>query len=308
MNLNLPIAANRHIIPKNAGKSAFLLLFLVKAWRSKRFCAKIVISYIRLYLHMSQIPYNSGRHKPIAGRLALYQLVTQRILQQLADGQIKAGQYLPSEWDLAQSWQVSQGTIRKALNDLVACGVLVRQQGVGTLVTHKNLDWGDYPLSAAPAAMADKATLIWPAAEVLSVTLDAADSETAVQLGLRLTESVWKVVVIWRNGYQVVALDEAFLPTSVLPDLNIHFIHRRAGFYAFLLQQYQVILMTRRQWLWTQHIETENQRLLKCSHADSCLCWGRLSGGADGVLLEWRRRFLNLGDWALQTAGLVTEA
>lgn len=257
---------------------------------------------------MAQKPYNSGRNQPIMGRLPLYQLVIKRILQQLADGQIKAGQYLPSEWDLAAAWQVSQGTVRKALNDLVAYGILVRQQGVGTLVTHKNLDWGDYPLSVTPASFSDKATLIWPTPEVLSVTLESADSETAVQLGLRLAESVWKIAVIWRNGYQIVALDEAFLPTARLPELNVHFIHRRVGFYAFLLQQYQLMLIAKKQWFWTQYLDADNQRLLKRNNEEPCLCWGKLSAGADGALLEWRRRFLNLGELALQTAGLVFDA
>lgn len=256
---------------------------------------------------MSQKTYNTGRHKPIEGRLPLYQLVEQRILQQLADGHIKAGQYLPSEWDLAESWQVSQGTVRKALNELVARGILVRQQGIGTLVTRKNPDWGDYPLSAPSALMTDKAAPVWPTPEVLSVTLEAADSEAAAQLHQHIAESMWKIVVIWRNGYQIVALDEAFLPTLVLPDLNIHFTHRRLSFHAFLLQHYQIMLTTQKQWLWMQQLETENQRLLKRSSHEPCLCWGRLSSGANGVLLEWRRRFLNLGEWALQTDGLMMD-
>ena len=42
---------------------------------------------------------------------------------------------LPSEIQLAAELNVSQGTVRKALNDMVAEHLLFRQQGIGTFVS-----------------------------------------------------------------------------------------------------------------------------------------------------------------------------
>lgn len=247
--------------------------------------------------------YNSDRDSNTLNRLPLYWLVVQQLLIRLTKEEFKAGQYLPSEWALANQLAVSQGTVRKALNILVQQGVLSRQQGVGTLVTHKNLDWGDYPLSVSPAEFTDRTTLIWPTKEVLSITSQMPDDETIRQLNLDKTQAVWKIIAVWRSAYHTIAVDEVFVPKERVADLNSRFTHRRMSFYAFLLQQYQILPMTKRQWLWMRDIELDYQRLLKLKQDDACLCWGKLSCDAHGSLIEWRRRFLHLGNFTLHMGG-----
>ena len=56
---------------------------------------------------------------------------------QAAAGDWKPNEAIPSEQVLARSFNVSTGTIRKAVDALVAANILVRQQGKGTFVaTH----------------------------------------------------------------------------------------------------------------------------------------------------------------------------
>ncbi|HRH87638.1 MAG TPA: GntR family transcriptional regulator [Rubrivivax sp.] len=67
----------------------------------------------------------------------LYQQIKDLLTRSLSVGEWKPGEALPSEPELAQRFQVSQGTVRKALDALTAEGVLVRRQGKGTFVaTH----------------------------------------------------------------------------------------------------------------------------------------------------------------------------
>jgi GntR family transcriptional regulator len=61
-----------------------------------------------------------------------YQKVDNIIRQGLINNTWKPGEMLPSEIQLATELNVSQGTVRKALNDMVAEHLLFRQQGVGT--------------------------------------------------------------------------------------------------------------------------------------------------------------------------------
>ena len=59
------------------------------------------------------------------------------ITQDLQAGEWKAGEAIPSEFELAARFRVSQGTVRKAIDDLAAENLLVRRQGKGTFVaTH----------------------------------------------------------------------------------------------------------------------------------------------------------------------------
>ncbi len=67
----------------------------------------------------------------------LYQQIKVLILHSLQAGEWKPSAAIPSEMELAARYKVSQGTVRKAIDELAAENLLVRRQGKGTFVaTH----------------------------------------------------------------------------------------------------------------------------------------------------------------------------
>jgi len=67
----------------------------------------------------------------------LYQQIKGLILQSLQAGEWKPGEAIPSEMELAARFRVSQGTVRKAIDELAAENLVMRRQGKGTFVaTH----------------------------------------------------------------------------------------------------------------------------------------------------------------------------
>lgn len=67
----------------------------------------------------------------------LYQQIKELVLQSLQAGEWKPGDLIPSEFELAARFKVSQGTVRKAIDELAKEHLLVRRQGKGTFVaTH----------------------------------------------------------------------------------------------------------------------------------------------------------------------------
>lgn len=64
----------------------------------------------------------------------LYKEVKRRLSDSLRAGQWKPGEAIPAEPRLASHYGVSIGTLRKAIDELVADNVLLRQQGRGTFV------------------------------------------------------------------------------------------------------------------------------------------------------------------------------
>lgn len=65
----------------------------------------------------------------------LYQQIKALILQSLQSGEWKPSATIPSENVLAARYKVSQGTVRKAVDELAAENLLVRRQGKGTFVS-----------------------------------------------------------------------------------------------------------------------------------------------------------------------------
>ena len=98
---------------------------------------------------MSSVPSNlttSGASGAVVGSSStgtsptfspLYQQIKALITQSMQSGEWKPGELIPSEIELAGRFKVSQGTVRKAIDELAAENLVVRRQGKGTFVaTH----------------------------------------------------------------------------------------------------------------------------------------------------------------------------
>jgi GntR family transcriptional regulator len=64
----------------------------------------------------------------------LYEQIKILLTQSLVSGEWKPGEAIPSEFDLAARFGVSQGTVRKAVDELAAEHIVIRRQGKGTYV------------------------------------------------------------------------------------------------------------------------------------------------------------------------------
>ena len=67
----------------------------------------------------------------------LYRQIKDFLIRSLEQGEWGPGDAIPSEGELAVRFNVSQGTVRKAIDEMAAENMLVRRQGKGTFVaTH----------------------------------------------------------------------------------------------------------------------------------------------------------------------------
>ena len=77
---------------------------------------------------------------PDAGGAPLYRVAKRALLQAIEAGHCPAGSALPSETALAAAFGISIGTLRHAVDELVAEHILARRQGRGTFVATHNAD------------------------------------------------------------------------------------------------------------------------------------------------------------------------
>jgi GntR family transcriptional regulator len=150
----------------------------------------------------------------------LYQQIKGLILQSMEAGEWKPGEAMPSEIDLAARYRVSQGTVRKAIDELAAENLVVRRQGKGTFVaTHSEQhlkyrflklmpDAGD-PGSEGPAERT-----------VLECRRVRAGAEVARMLALRSGDAVMQVRRILSFGGVPTILEELWLPGAAFKGLS----------------------------------------------------------------------------------------
>ncbi len=68
------------------------------------------------------------------GAAPLYARVKRLVQEAVTSGELRQGDSVPSERDVAEMLNVSRVTVRKAFSELVAEGVLVQKRGSGTYV------------------------------------------------------------------------------------------------------------------------------------------------------------------------------
>ena len=150
----------------------------------------------------------------------LYQQIKILILQGLEGGEWKPGEAIPSEMDLAARYRVSQGTVRKAIDELAAENLVVRRQGKGTFVaTHaehqvqyrflKLMPDGGDSNSEGPAQRT-----------VLECKRVRAPADVARTLALRSGDPVVQVRRILSFGGQPTILEDLWLPGNAFKGLN----------------------------------------------------------------------------------------
>ena len=69
----------------------------------------------------------------------LYQQLTDLIKEKILDGRLQEGDRIMTETEISQEYDVSRITVRKAIENLVEEGILIKKQGIGTFVAGKRL-------------------------------------------------------------------------------------------------------------------------------------------------------------------------
>jgi len=174
-------------------------------------------------------------------RLPLYRLVKRQIADLLREGRWKHGQAIPSEPLLARRFGASIGTIRKAVDELVAEHVLVRQQGRGTFVSSHTKD---YMLNVFFQIVDRDGRKELPATRLQSFRRARADARTAERLGIARGDPIFRIeAVLTLEGRPVIA-DSIRLPAKLFPDLTGQiFANRDSTIYGLLQSRFGVTVL-----------------------------------------------------------------
>ncbi len=142
----------------------------------------------------------------------LYQQIKGLILQSLQSGEWKPGEAIPSEMDLAARFRVSQGTMRKAIDELAAENLLIRRQGKGTFVaTHAEMQVQYRFLKLAPDT-GDQNSEGPADRQIIDCKRTRASAEIAKLLNLRTGDSVLQARRVLSFGSVPTILEDIWLP------------------------------------------------------------------------------------------------
>jgi len=171
----------------------------------------------------------------------LYQQIKGLLLQSLDRGEWKPGEAIPSELELASRFQVSQGTVRKAIDELAAENLLLRRQGKGTFVaTHHEAKVRFRFLRLTP----DDGQQSVSGSRILECRRVKAPADIARLLDLRASETVVNLRRVLSFGQLPTIVDDIWLPGSVFRGLTADSLSRYKGpLYALFESEYGVSMV-----------------------------------------------------------------
>lgn len=170
--------------------------------------------------------------------LPRYKAIKLEVTRALSSGKIAADEPLPTEKQLAARYGVSVGTVRRAMDELVAEHVVVRQQGRGTFLA---------PFSSErllnrfwPVFRKDGEREI-PIVQTLRFEEARADAETARALTIAEGAPIYRIVNLLLMGGNPVLLDDVRVARALLPGLTEdNFVARENTMYGFYQSAYGV--------------------------------------------------------------------
>jgi GntR family transcriptional regulator len=163
---------------------------------------------------------------PGGGDMPLYRAAKRALLDAVSSGRYAPAQALPNETTLAASMGVSIGTLRRAVDELVADHILVRRQGRGTFVaTHD----GERFVFQFFHVEGRDGTRALPTVELLAFERCRADDEVAEALAMRPGEPLIRVENRLSLQGRPVVFDTLHLPASLFRGLTEKRLRERTG-------------------------------------------------------------------------------
>ena len=211
---------------------------------------------------------SSSARNPDTGRAAsgaafspLYQQIKTLLLQSLDQGEWKPGEAIPSEVDLAARFQVSQGTVRKAIDELAADNLLLRRQGKGTFVaTHHEAKVRFRFLRLAP----DDGVPVVSSSQILECRQVRSPADIATLLQMRTGDTVVNLRRLLSFEQVPTILDDIWLPGSVFKDLSTRSLaHNKGPLYAFFESEYGVSMVRADEKIKAVSATSDQARLLR---------------------------------------------
>ena len=222
----------------------------------------------------------------------LYSQIKALILQSLQAGEWKPGEAIPAETDLAIRYRVSQGTVRKAIDELAASNMVVRRQGKGTFVaTHaeqhvqfrflKLVPDSGTPGSEGPAQR-----------QVIDCRRTRASADVARALALRSGDAVLQARRVLSFAGTPTILEDIWLPAAPFKGLTAERLANYDGaMYALFETEFNMRMLRAEEKIRAEAAIDGREQLLKVAHGAPLLSVERIAYTYQNVPMELRRGY-----------------
>jgi GntR family transcriptional regulator len=216
----------------------------------------------------------------------LYRQVKRQLISDIQTGIAAPGAALPNEKDLAQRFQVSVGTVRRAVDELVAEHVLLRQQGRGTFVGKLDRERFMFQFFKIAPREGDSE---FPEVRLHKFSKSRATQTEAQALGLHGSQTVFRIENILLLKGQPVIHDRIAVAATMFAGLSqASFTARTATIYGLYQAEFGVTIVEADERVRAELVTPESAKLLNLDLATPVLRIDRVAHTFDRQPAEFR--------------------
>jgi GntR family transcriptional regulator len=219
----------------------------------------------------------------------LYQQIKGLLTASLKEGAWRPGEVIPSEVELARRFSVSQGTVRKAIDELAAENVLVRRQGRGTYVATHHEPKAQFRFLRLRA---NEGATGAPKSTIIDCKRVRTPAEVAKQLGLKPSDSCLLIRRILEFDGLPQVLDEIWLGAAQFRGLTAERVEQFHGpLYGLFESEFGLRMIRAQERISAIKVGKAEAALLQISEDSPILLVDRTSYTYQGVAVEFRRGY-----------------
>lgn len=199
--------------------------------------------------------------------------------------EMAAGEGLPSERELSAELGVARMTLRRAVDALVADGLLTRRPGAGTFVSPRRVE---QPLQATSFSQDMRERGLEPGSHTLQATYVAADVDLAERLGIEPGDDVLHIRRLRTADGAPMAVEDLHVPMALTPGLDGAALEG-ASFYDVLAERFGLRIAGGVQTARACLVEPADAEVLGIELGAPVFSFERVSRLADGRIVEFVR-------------------
>ena len=216
----------------------------------------------------------------------LYEEVKKKITLSLVQGEWSPGEVIPSEIELANIYNVSQGTVRKAIDELSAESILVRRQGKGTYVATHNEESIQLRFLRLTSTFGLKEKLD---NQLISFSKEKATNKLAKILNINSASTIVSIKRLLTFNKKPLIFDVIKIPALSFRGLTAEKVNEKKGvMYRMYETDFGIRMLSADEKIKAVSASSESALLLDVKENSPLLSVERLSYTYDNKPLEWR--------------------
>ncbi|MFV0435319.1 MAG: GntR family transcriptional regulator [Leucobacter sp.] len=214
------------------------------------------------------------------GPVPLYFQISSRLERAIREGVIPSGARLENEVSIGKRLGLSRPTVRRAIQELVNKGLLVRRRGIGTQVVQAHMS---RPVELTSLYEDLTRASHVPTTQVLSIVRTAADEDTARKLQLPVDSEITRLRRLrCADGTPMAILENALPPNY--SDITAQELEQH-GLYE-ILRARGVTIKIANQTIGARRAQGDEPELLDIAKAGPVLTMDRVAFDQDGRAIE----------------------